>query len=87
MSAVDPYDWDEFEAHTAVTPPAPRRTRAGAPAAVLAAALWAIDDVVLGERARTPIVEEAEIPGPDPSQRVVVHLVPGDPRASYALIR
>ena len=87
MSAVDPYDWDAFEANVAPRPVARRPSRGGAPAAVLAAALWAIDDVVIGERSRAPIVEEAEIPGPDPFARVVVHLVPGQPSLSYALIR
>lgn len=87
MSAVDPYDWDAFEANVAARPATRRRSRGGAPAAVLAAALRAVDDVALGERSRTPIVEEAEIPGPDPSQRVVVHVVPGDPHLSWALVR
>ncbi|HVM54020.1 MAG TPA: hypothetical protein VM262_12550 [Acidimicrobiales bacterium] len=81
----DLYDWDDFERRAA--PVAPRRGRGGAPAAVLAAALWAIDDVVLGERSRTPVIEEMPVPGVDPGARVVVHLVPGDPQASYALVR
>ena len=84
---VDEYDWDAFDAHVATRPVTRRPSRGGAPAAVLAAALWAVDDVVLGEKRRDPLVEEAEIPGPDPSQRVVVHLVPGDPRASWAFVR
>lgn len=85
--SVDAYDWDVFEATLAPPPMRRRVTRGGAPAAVLAAALWAIDDVVLGERSREPVVEEAEIPGPDPTQRVVVHLVPGQPSLSWAVIR
>ena len=85
--SVDAYDWDVFEATLAPPPMRRRVTRGGAPAAVLAAALCAIDDVVLGERSREPVVEEAEIPGPDPTQRVVVHLVPGQPSLSWAVIR
>ena len=85
--SVDPYDWAAFEASLAPPPLTRRRTRGGAPAAVLAAALWAVDDVVLGERRRDPVVEEVEIPGPDPTQRMVLHLVPGEPRRSYVLIR
>lgn len=84
--SVGVYDWAEFERRLA---PAVRRPRgrSGVGAAVLAAALWAIDDVVLGEKARTPIVVEAEVPGPDPAARVVVQLVPGDPSASWAVVR
>ena len=85
--SVDAYDWAAFEATLAPPPLRRRPTRGGAPAAVLAAALWAVDDVVLGERRRDPVVEEAEIPGPDPTQRVVVHLVPGQHRRSWVLIR
>ena len=85
--SVDAYDWAAFEAALAPPPLRRRPTRGGAPAAVLAAALWAIDDVVLGERNREPVVEEAEIPGPDPAQRVVVHLIPGQPALSWAVIR
>lgn len=85
--SVDAYDWEAFEATLAPPPLRRRPTRGGAPAAVLAAALWAVDDVVLGEKRRDPVVEEVELPGPDPTQRVVVHLVPGQPELSYALIR
>lgn len=84
---VDDYDWDAFEAQVSPQPTTRRPSRGGAPAAVLVAALWAVDDVVLGETRRDPLVEEAEIPGPDPSARVIVHLVPGDPSASWALVR
>jgi hypothetical protein len=54
---------------------------------MLAAALWAIDDVVLGEKQRMPVIEEASLPTPDPGERVVVHLVRGDPKASWARVR
>ncbi|MEN3272121.1 MAG: hypothetical protein V7636_882 [Actinomycetota bacterium] len=84
-SVVDPddlYDWSAFDA-------APRRevrtTRRGA--VPLAAALWAVSDVVLGERRVDPVVEEVPMPTPDPDQRVVVHLVWGEPRLSYAILR
>lgn len=80
----DDYDWDAFERRSAPRPPV--RGRGGVGAAVLAAALWAVDDVVMGEKLRTPVIEEAEIPGPDPLDRVVVHLVPGSPRASWARV-
>jgi hypothetical protein len=83
--SVDPYDWDEFERRTSPRPPV--RGRAGVPAAMLAAALWAVDDVVLGEKRREPVVEEIPMPGPDLSQPVVVHLVWGAPRLSYAVVR
>lgn len=85
--SVDAYDWDDSEARLAPRPVTRRPSRGGVPAAVLAAALWAVDDVVLGERRRDPVVEEVEIPGPDPTQRVVVHLVRGDPSASWAVVR
>ena len=85
--SVDRYDWSAFEARLAPPPQTRPRTRRGVPAAVLTAALWAVDDVVLGEQRRDPVVEETEDPGLDPRQRVVVHLVPGEPRRSYALIR
>lgn len=86
MSGVDDvddlYDWSAFE-------PRPRRelrtTRRGA--LPLAAALWTVGDVVLGEQRRDPVVEEVPMPSPDPAQRVIVHLVWGEPRLSYALIR
>jgi hypothetical protein len=79
------YDWDEFERR--LTPPITRvRGRGGAPAAILAAALWAVEDVVLGERSREPVVEEMPVPRPDPDAPVVVHLVPGEPRASWARV-
>lgn len=85
--SVDAYDWDEFEAALAPAPIRRRPTRGGAPAAVLAAALWAVDDVVLGEQRRDPVVEEAEIPRADPTQRVVVHLIPGQHRRSWVVVR
>jgi hypothetical protein len=86
MSDLDElYDWASFDRST--TKPPAVRGRGGVPAAVLAAALWAVDDVVLGERPREPVVEEMDVPGVDPNQRVVVHLVPGDPRRSWALVR
>lgn len=80
----DEYDWTEVDSRSAHR--APPRGRGGVPAAILAAALWAIDDVVLGEKPREPVVEEAEVPGHDPSARVVVHLVRGEPRASWARV-
>ena len=87
MSVEVVYDWEEFdrraEAHRAPTP----RGRGGVGAAVLAAALWAVDDVVMGEKQRTPVIEEAALPTPDPNDRVVVFLVPGDPRSSWARVR
>ena len=85
--SVDAYDWDAFEASLAPPPLTRRPTRGGAPAAILAAALWAVDDVVLGEKRRDPVVEEVQDPGLDPNQRVVVHLVPGQPSLSWAVIR
>jgi hypothetical protein len=85
VSVDEVYDWDEFDRR--VTPIAPVRGRGGAPAAILAAALWAVEDVIIGERPREPVVEEMPVPGPDPDAPVVVHLVPGDPARSYALIR
>ncbi len=85
--SVDANDWEAFEASLAPPPRTRRRTRGGPGAAVLAAALWAVDDVLLGERRREPVVEEAEDPGLDPTQRVIVHLVPGEPPRSYVLIR
>ena len=82
MSVLDDDYWAALE-------PRPRRdvrtTRRGS--LPLAAALWAVNDVVLGERRRDPVVEEVPMPTPDPTQRVVVHLVWGEPRLSYALIR
>lgn len=76
------YDWSAFE-------PPPRRevrtTRRGA--LPLAAALWAVSDVVLGERGADPVVEEMPMATPDPNQRVVVHLVWGEPKLSYVVIR
>jgi hypothetical protein len=81
------YDWDEVDRRTAAAVARRPGGRGGVAAAVLAAALWAVDDVVLGERPRSPVIEEAEIPGPDPRDRVVVHLVPGDARASWARVR
>ena len=83
MSELDElYDWSGFDE-------LPRRelrtTRRGA--LPLAAALWAVNDVVLGERPRDPVVEEVPMPAPDPTQRVVVHLVWGEPKLSYALVR
>lgn len=63
------------------------RGRGGLGAAVLAAALWAIDDVVIGEKQRTPLIEEMDVPGVDPDARVVVHLVRGAPSHSIALVR
>lgn len=83
--APDVYDWDAFDRRTE---PAPRpRGRGGMPAAVLAAALWAVDDVVIGEKRRDPVVEEVPVPGPDADAPVVVILVPGAPRLSRATIR
>ena len=80
--ADDLYDWSAFE----VPPPRTlRTTRRGA--VPLAAALWAVNDVVLGEQRRDPVVEEVPMPTPDPNQRVVVHLVWGEPRLSYGIIR
>jgi hypothetical protein len=78
----DLYDWSAFE-----TPPRRevRTTRRGA--VPLAAALWAVSDVVLGERRADPVVEEVPMPTPDPNQRVVVHLVWGEPALSYAIVR
>lgn len=80
----DLYDWEPFERRTAPRPPV--RGRGGLAASALAAALWAIDDVVMGAKQRTPVVEEAAIPTPDPLDRVVVHLVRGDPRSSWARV-
>jgi hypothetical protein len=78
----DLYDWSVFDR----PPPVPRRTtRRGSLA--LSAALWSVGDVLLGERPRDPVVEELPVPTPDPTQRVVVHLVWGEPRLSYARIR
>ena len=76
------YDWSAFE-----TPPRRRvrTTRRGA--LPLAAALWAVSDVVLGERSTDPVVEEVPMPTPDPNQRVVVHLVWGEPKLSYVVVR
>lgn len=84
MSDVDDlYDGSAFEERT----PAPRpRGRGGVGAAVLAAALWAIDDIVMGEKQRTPIVEEVVVPGPDGTEPVVVHLVWDEPRLSWARV-
>ena len=79
------YDWDSFERRTA--PPPRRPSRGGLGAAMLAAALWAVDDVVMGEKQRTPVVEEAPSPEPDPEARVDVFLVPGDPQRSWARVR
>ena len=84
MSDLDDYDWSEVDARSARR--APTRGRGGAPAVIFAAALWAVDDIVLGERRREPVVEEIDVPGPDLSQRVVVHLVRGDPRRSWARV-
>lgn len=76
------YDWSGFD------PRAPRQLRTTRRGAVpLAAALWAISDVVLAERRVDPVVEEVPMPTPDPNQRVVVHLVWGEPRLSYAIVR
>lgn len=81
------YDWTEVDSRSASRSSTPGRpSRRGTGAVVLAAALWAIDDIALGEKKREPVVEEAEVPGPDPSARVVVHLVPGKPRASWARV-
>ena len=63
-----------------------RRTRGGMGAAMLAAALWAIDDVVMGEKQRTPVIEEAPSPEPDPEALVEVFLVPGQPHRSWARV-
>jgi hypothetical protein len=79
----DLYDWSAFDPPT---PPTPRRTtRRGSLA--LSAALWAVDDIVTGEKRRDPVVEEVPMPTPDLTQRVVVHLVWGEPKLSYARIR
>jgi hypothetical protein len=78
---ADVYDWDAFDRRTATYPR--RRGRRGIGAAALAAALWAIDDVVLSEKQRTPVIEEAAMPAPDPDASVVVHLVRGEPRRSW----
>jgi hypothetical protein len=76
------YDWSAFETRP---PRVLRTTRRGA--VPLAAALWAVGDVVLGERRVDPVVEEVPMPTPDPNQRVVVHLVWGEPRLGYAVLR
>jgi hypothetical protein len=78
----DLYDWSAFETR----PVAPRvTTRRGS--LVLAAALWAVDDVVLGEKRSDPVVEEMPVPTADPDGRVVVHLVWGEPRLGWARVR
>jgi hypothetical protein len=81
------YDWDEFDRRIEPEAPAARRPRGGMGAAVLAAALWAIDDVVMGEKQRTPVVEEAAMPQSDPDELVEVFLIPGQPHLSWARVR
>jgi len=81
----DLYDWELFARRT--TPAPPVHGRGGVGAAILAAALWAIDDVVLGEKQRTPVIAEMDAPGADPDARVIVHLVPGMPQRSIAVVR
>ena len=83
MSVDAVYDWTEFDRRTAPARTSPRG-RGGVAAAVLAAALWAVDDVVMGEKPRTPVIEESEVPAPDPRDAVIVHLVWGSPRSSWA---
>ena len=85
MSVEAIYDWAEFDRRTALVRTSSRGRR-GVGAAVLAAALWAVDDVVMGEKRRTPVIEEGEVPAPDPRDRVVVHLVWGSPRSSWARV-
>jgi hypothetical protein len=80
----DLYDWDAFERGT-TRAPTPRGV-GGLPAVMLAAALSSLDDVVLAERPRQPIVEEMDVPGPDLTQPVVVFLYRGDPRRSWARV-
>jgi hypothetical protein len=86
-SLGETYDWEAFERRCAPVRPSPPRGRGGLGAAVLAAALWAVDDVVMGEKLRTPVIEEHELPGSDPDERVVVHLVAGWPSQSWARVR
>ena len=78
----DLYDWSGFEPRE---PRVVRTTRRGA--VPLAATLWAVSDVVLAERRLDPLVEEVPMPTADPNQRVVVHLVWGEPKLSYAIVR
>ena len=83
--ADDGYDWRAVEARLA--PPPVRRpptTRRGS--MVLSATLLAVGEA-LDPKPREPIVEESPDPGLDPSLPVIVHLVRGQPRLSYALIR
>jgi hypothetical protein len=81
------YDWEAFERRCAPERPAPPRGRGGVGAAVLAAALWAVDDVVIGEKLRTAVIEEHDLPGIDPDEPIVVHLVAGAPSLSWARVR
>jgi hypothetical protein len=48
--------------------------------------MWAVDDVLFGEKAREPVVEEADAPDDEPVDGITVHLVPGDARASWARV-
>jgi hypothetical protein len=81
-AADDLYDWSGFE------PSPPRKLRTTRRGALpLAAALWAVGDVLVPEKRIDPMVEEVPMPTPDPNQRVVVHLVWGEPRLSYVVIR
>ena len=87
MSELDDlYDWAEVDVRSSSRRPSrPRTTRRGS--AILAAALWAVDDVVMGEKRREPVVEESPDPGLDPTLPVVVHLVRGQPSLSSAVVR
>lgn len=70
-------------------PPAPdtRRWRRGAATgAVVTGVVLGLRDVFEGEREEA-VVREEDVPGPDPDQAVVVHLVPFDPPASVAIVR
>jgi hypothetical protein len=86
LEAVDDlYDWSGFDRALSRRPSPVRSTRRGS--LVLAAALWAVDDVVVGEKRREPVIEEVRMPAPDPTQRVVVRIVWGEPRLSSATVR
>lgn len=80
------YDWAEVDARTGPRPRTrPATTRRGSVA--LTAALLAVGDVLLAERRREPVVEESPDPGLDPALPVIVHLVPGWPSRSSAVVR
>jgi hypothetical protein len=53
---------------------------------MLAASLLAVGELLDPEEPE-PVVEESPDPGLDPSLPVVVHLVRGAPRLSYAVVR